>query len=79
MKVMFIDESGHHNLDPKTVDPKYPIFVLCGCIFDEKRYERVVKKLNQLKIDFFGTSEIIFHTLEMTRPSKYKQNKLPKQ
>lgn len=78
MKLMFIDESGHHNLDPKTIDPKYPIFVLCGCIFDEKQYKRVAKKLNQLKIDFFGTDKIIFHTLEMTRPSKYKQNKFAK-
>lgn len=78
MKLMFIDESGHHNLDPKTIDPKYPIFVLCGCIFDEENYKKVVTKLNQLKIDFFGTAEIIFHTLEMTRPSKYKQNKFAK-
>lgn len=78
MKLMFVDESGHHNLDPKTIDPKYPIFVLCGCIFDEEDYKGVVTKLNQLKIDFFGTAEIIFHTLEMTRPSKYKQNKFAK-
>lgn len=78
MKIMYIDESGHHNLDPETIDPKYPIFVLCGCIFEEKYYVEVVKKLNQLKIDFFGTDEIIFHTLEMTRPSKYKQNKFAK-
>jgi len=78
MKIMFIDESGHHNLNPQTIDPKYPIFVLCGCIFDEEQYEEVVKKLNQLKIEFFGTDKIIFHTLEMTRPSKYKQNKFAK-
>lgn len=75
---MFIDESGHHNLDPHTIDPKYPIFVLCGCIFEEKNYYKAVKKLNQLKLTFFGSEKIIFHTLEMTRPSKYKQNKFAK-
>lgn len=78
MKILSIDESGHHNLDPKTMDPKYPIFVLSGCIFDEIYYEEVVNKLNKLKIDFFGSEDIIFHTLEMTRPSKYKQNKFAK-
>lgn len=79
MKVMFIDESGHHNLDPETSDPNYPIFVLCGCIFDEKYYlEEVVKKFNQLKEKFFGSNEIILHTLEMTRPSKYKDNRFAK-
>lgn len=75
---MFIDESGHHNLDPAKSDPTYPIFVLCGCIFEEKYYEDVVKQLSKLKINFFDTDEIIFHTLEMTRPSKYKQNKFAK-
>ncbi len=50
MKVMFIDESGHHNLDPDKIDPKYPIFVLCGAIFDEKYYQdKVINKFNGLK------------------------------
>jgi hypothetical protein len=75
---MFIDESGHHSLDPKTIDPKYPIFVLCGCIFEEKNYEKVIRKMNGLKKDLFGTDKIIFHTLEMTRPSKYKQSEFAK-
>lgn len=78
MKIMFIDESGHHNLDPKTIDPKYPIFVLCGCIFEAESYKETVKKLNQLKRDFFQTDQIIFHTLEMTRPSKYKDDRFAK-
>lgn len=75
---MFIDESGHHNLDPQTIDPKYPIFVLCGCIFEEEHYKELVEKLNKLKIDFFDTDGVIFHTLEMTRPSKYKNNTFAK-
>lgn len=75
---MYIDESGHHSLDPNTIDPQYPIFVLCGCIFEEEYYKEVVEKLNKLKIKFFGSDKIIFHTLEMTRPSKYKDNKFAK-
>lgn len=75
---MFIDKSGDHNLDPEKVQSSYPIFVLVGCIFDEKDYEEVVKKFNQLKKDFFGSDDIIFHTLEMTRPSKYKEKRFSK-
>lgn len=79
MKIMFVDESGHHNLDPETSDPNYPIFVLCGCIFDEKYYrEEVVKKFNEFKIKFFGSDDIIFHTLEMTRPLKTKERRFDK-
>jgi hypothetical protein len=79
MKILFIDESGHHNLDPKKIDPKYPIFVLSGCIFDQKYYEgEVIEKFNKLKKDFFDSDAIILHTLEMTRPSKYKQARFAK-
>lgn len=79
MKLMFIDESGHHNLDPDKIDPKYPIFVLSGCIFEESYYkEEVVPNFNTLKMDFFGSDGIILHTLEMTRPSKYKENRFAK-
>ncbi len=63
MKILCMDESGHHNLDPNTMDPKYPIFVLSGCIFEEKSYEDITKKLNKLKMDFFDSEEVIFHTL----------------
>ena len=35
MKVLFLDESGDHNLE--VIDPLYPLFVLGGVIL-EKRY-----------------------------------------
>ena len=61
------------------IDPKYPIFVLCGAIFDEKYYQdKVINKFNELKKKFFGSEDIILHTLEMTRPSKYKDNRFSK-
>lgn len=70
---MFLDESGDHNLEPKKVDPQYPIFVLCGCIFDEAYYKNIfIQKFNDLKKSFFGTDQVILHTLEMTRPSQSK-------
>lgn len=73
MKLMFLDESGDHNLDPDKIDPTYPIFVLCGCIFEEKYYqEEVIKKFNQFKKDFFDSEDVILHLREMTRPTKTK-------
>lgn len=79
MKIMFLDESGDHNLDPKKVDASYPIFVLGGCIFEQDYYEKeVVLAFNKLKIDFFGDKDIIFHTAEMIRPTKAKDKRFLK-
>lgn len=38
MKVLFLDESGDHNL--AVIDPSYPLFVLGGVIV-EQRYAEV--------------------------------------
>jgi hypothetical protein len=78
-QIMFIDESGDHNLDPKKIDSSYPIFVLTGCIFDEDYYKKtVVPAFKKLKKDFFGDSNIILHTAEMIRPSKSKEKRFMK-
>ena len=34
MRVLFLDESGDHNLS--AIDPRYPIFVLGGIIVDKE-------------------------------------------
>lgn len=79
MQIMFLDESGDHNLDPKKVDASYPIFVLTGCIFDEHYYnQEVISKFNKFKKSFFGSDDIILHTLEMTRPLKSKEKRFLK-
>lgn len=79
MKIMFLDESGDHNLDPEKVDSSYPIFVLTGCIFEQKYYEqKVINSINKLKEDFFGGIDIIFHTAEMIRPIKAKDKRFLK-
>ena len=54
MKIMFIDESGDHNLDPQKVQSSYPIFVLGGCIFEEKYYKEIfIPRFNALKKGVF--------------------------
>ncbi len=76
MKVMFIDESGDHNLDPNKVQPTYPLFILAGCIFEEKYYkEELVPKFNSFKKEFFGSDDIILHMVELTRPHQSKDKR----
>jgi hypothetical protein len=65
-KILFLDESGDHNLT--AIDPQHPIFVLGGIIAD-KDYAlgEMTEKLNAFKIDLFGTTEITLHTADFTR------------
>ena len=66
MKVLFLDESGDHNLS--VIDPQYPIFVLGGVIMDQDYAEGdLTEALNEFKRDMFGTPDIILHTADITR------------
>ena len=64
MKVLFLDESGDHNLS--VIDPQYPVFVLGGVIVDKDYAEGpLVEALNDFKQEFFGTGEIVLHTSDI--------------
>lgn len=64
--VMFLDESGDHSLSK--IDPQYPAFVLCGVILDPEYHEKVLTPaLNDLKMELFGTTDMILHKLDFTR------------
>ncbi|MDZ7804150.1 DUF3800 domain-containing protein [Thiohalophilus sp.] len=66
MKVLFLDESGDHNL--AIIDPQYPLFVLGGVIVDQDYAAGVMTdRLNAFKQKHFGTTEIILHTADITR------------
>ena len=65
-KVLFLDESGDHNL--AVVDPQYPLFVLGGVIMDREYAEgQLVDALNEFKADVFGRTDIVLHTADITR------------
>ena len=51
-KILFLDESGDHNLT--AIDPQHPIFTLGGIIAD-KDYAmgEMTDKLNKFKMDLF--------------------------
>jgi len=66
MKVLFLDESGDHNLG--VIDPQYPIFVLGGVIMDmDYAIGPAAEALAAFKQKVFGTTEIHLHTADITR------------
>lgn len=66
MKVLYLDESGDHNLT--IIDPLYPVFVLGGIIVDQEYAEgTMTEALNDFKSNLFGTTDIILHTSDIVR------------
>ena len=62
--VVYIDESGDHNLS--SIDEKYPVFVLVFCVFHKKYYsEKIVPAIQQFKFRHFGHDCIILHENEI--------------
>jgi hypothetical protein len=68
--IMFLDESGDHNLIK--IDYQYPVFTLVGCIFEKVYYDSVVvPKIDNLKKKYFDSEDIILHSYEIR---KYKNS-----
>jgi hypothetical protein len=66
MKIMFLDESGDHNLE--IIDPQYPVFVLAGVIVGWDYAQREMEdRFAAFKQDVFGRTDIILHTADILR------------
>ncbi len=66
MKVLFLDESGDHNL--AVIDPSYPLFVLGGVIVEQRYAEGPLEEaLRDFKHRLFGRDDLILHTADITR------------
>jgi len=66
MKLLFLDESGDHNLS--VIDPQYPLFVLGGIIVDKEYAEgEMERELRAFKRELFGREDLILHTADITR------------
>lgn len=66
MKILFLDESGDHNLS--IIDQQYPLFVLGGVIVD-KGYaeEEMTEAVQSFKRRLFGRDDLVLHTADITR------------
>lgn len=66
MKVLFLDESGDHNL--RIVDPQYPLFVLGGVIVEQSYAEgEMAERVSAFKRELFGRDDMVLHTADITR------------
>ncbi|MCX6877622.1 MAG: DUF3800 domain-containing protein [Verrucomicrobia bacterium] len=66
MKTLYLDESGDHNLE--IIDPQYPVFVLGGVVMEDQYAADVAQpRVDQFKMELFGTKSIILHTADIVR------------
>ena len=66
MNILFLDESGDHNLSK--IDVQYPLFVLGGIITDQKYAEgEMTEAVSAFKRRLFGRDDLILHTADITR------------
>ena len=64
--IIFADESGNPNL--KTVDPNYPVFVFCCCVFRRQDYDATAAPaVAALKASHFGNPDVILHSYPIRR------------
>ena len=66
--ILFIDESGDHGL--ATPDPDFPVFLLCGSVFEKSDYEELRAELNAIKQNFWGDKKVIFHSRDIRKCEK---------
>lgn len=67
--LIFVDESGDHSLE--SINPEYPLFVLCFCIIHKRHYQMdVTAKIRQLKCEIFGHDMVILHEHEIRKKKR---------
>jgi hypothetical protein len=65
--LVFVDESGDHNLTQ--IDPQFPVFVLLFAIIRKDDYvNRVCPDLQRFKFEFWGHDEVVLHEHEIRKP-----------
>lgn len=65
---LFIDESGDHGLI--TLDPSFPVFLLCGLLTSEDNYQQIKDSINVLKHRFWNDKEVILHSRDIRKCEK---------
>jgi len=68
MYYLFLDESGDHGLS--NINPHFPVFVLCGVLFDPDDYESCRKRINEIKSKYWGNKEVILHSSDIRKCQK---------
>ena len=64
----FIDESGDHGL--KKLNHEFPLFLLCGILFEQVDYSLISESFNSIKNTFWGNTNVIFHSRDIRKCEK---------
>lgn len=67
--LFFIDESWDHSL--QNINEDFPYFLLCGILISEENYKIFSEKMNLLKIKYFWTDNVIFHSRDIRKCEWY--------
>lgn len=65
---LFIDESGDHGLT--TLNPDFPLFLLCGVLIAEPAYFAIRDEMNHIKQEFWKDKLVIFHSRDIRKCEK---------
>lgn len=66
MQILFLDESGDHNLTK--IDSTYPAFCLAGMIISEEDYEdELSPNIDSLKLKYWKTTDVILHSRDIRK------------
>ena len=55
---LFIDETGDHGLT--TLNPDFPLFLLCGTLLSNNAYEQLSDEFNSIKQKLWGNKSVYF-------------------
>ena len=66
---LYIDECGDHTL--VTYDRNFPIFTLCGILVPVKNVNAFKKAIDELKIEFWNTTDVILHSRDIRKCEKH--------
>lgn len=65
---LFIDETGDHGLT--TLNPDFPLFLLCGTLFPNSAYEQLSNEFNLIKQKLWGNKSVVFHSRDIRKCEK---------
>lgn len=68
---LYIDECGDHNL--ATYDRNFPIFTLCGILVPVKSLNKFQRSVDELKMEFWETTDVILHSRDIRKCEKHFQ------
>lgn len=62
---LYLDETGDHGLS--YIDQNFPLFLLCGCVASLDNLPTLEKQINEFKLRYFHTTEVILHSRDIRK------------